>query len=87
MKINNDHQRENAMIFYQMEMSGDRYGKLLCTRRFPKFFMLANVIWSRKSFRIILKLQQKKDRSHIEYPEKTAVISRPHHWFPREVTS
>ena len=48
MKINNDHQRKNAMIFYQTEMSGDRYGKLLCTRRFPEFFMLANIMVEEK---------------------------------------
>ena len=48
MKINNDHQRKNAMIFYQMEMSGDRYGKLLCTRRSPEFFMLANIMVEEK---------------------------------------
>ena len=36
------------MIFYQMEMGGDRYGKLLCTRRFPEFFMLANIVAEEK---------------------------------------
>ena len=55
--------------------------------RFPEFFMLANIMVEEKQFSIMLTLQLKKDRSHIEYPEKTAVISRSHHWFPREVTS
>ena len=59
MKINNDHQRENAMIFYQMEMGGDQYGKLLCTRRFPEFSCW-QISWSKKSFSIILKLQLQK---------------------------
>ena len=48
MKINNDHQRENAMIFYQMEMSGDRYGKLLCKPPLPEFFMLVNIMVEEK---------------------------------------
>ena len=64
MKINNDHQRKNAMIFYQMEMSGDRYGKLLCTRRFPECFMLANIMVEEKLYNYF-KIATKRKTGHI----------------------
>ena len=66
-----------------VEIGMDNY----CVRGVFLNFSCWQISWSRKSFSIILKMQLKKDWSHIEYPEKTAVISRSHHWFPREVTS